>query len=341
MMKFGVFILLLILSVPIQAAQEAIELADNTFKMKGHGEILFYYGLSQGDQLVFTFEEINGDEISQIEISEYPSNTKFMTCKAKKIEPKLINVTRTAVYFFKLKNSGFFGRVCKLKVHRIPATAATVKFNSSVYWRTVQDTIFSKTAERYLIKSDTSIQTLLDKTIKIATSIPLRPHLDKELIEFSLPSGTASWSYYIGVGSEGQRVFSKTKSGFFNSAASVATQIPGYGSMAALALYGINAFQLIQGEDNVKCALITDSKNAQLFMAGQPYQYFQQSNVLSEASQMKSPLSGKVYFGLQNDNLVEPIAVKLNVTAVVIRQKWGVIPAQVSSVTSRREPYLK
>ena len=166
------------------------------------------------------------------------------------------------------------------------------------------------------------IETIVDKTIKIATSTPIHPHLNKELVEFNLPSGTISWSYFIGVGNEGQKLFSKSKSGFLNSAASIASQIPGYGSMAALALYGINAFQLIQGEDNVKCAFVADSKNAQLFLTGQPYKYFQQSTVLSEASQMKSPLYGKVYIGLQNDNLVEPIAVTLKITAVVIRQKW-------------------
>ena len=297
MTKFVSILLIIILSFPIQAAQEMLEIADNTFKIKGHGENLFYSGFAKGDQLVFSFEEINGDEISQFELSEYPSNSKYMTCKVKKIERKVINIARTAIYCFKFNNNGFFGRVCNLKIQRIPASPSTLYFNSSVYWRTVQDTLFSKTAKQYLIKSDTIVQTIVDKTIKISSSTPLHPHLDKELVEFNLPSGTISWSYYIGVGTEGQKQFSKSKSGFLNSVATAASQIPGYGSMAALALYGINAFQLVQGEDNVKYAFLTDSNNAKQFLIGQPYRSYQQSNVLSEASQMKSPLSGKVYFG--------------------------------------------
>lgn len=341
MMKFVSILFLVMLTFTVYAVQEVIELADNTFKIKGHGETLFYYGFAQGDQLIFSLEALNGDEISQVEVSEYPSNSKFMTCNAKKIERKVISVARTGIYCFKLKNNGFFGRVCNLKIQRIPASVNTKDFISSVSWRTVQDTVFEKSAKQFLIKSDTIIQTIVDKTIKISTSTPIHPHFDKELVEFNLPSGTISWSYYIGVGSEGQKLFSKSKTGFFNSAASVASQIPGYGSMAALAMYGINAFQLIQGEDNVKYTFLNDSKNALQFSTGKPYKYYQQANVLNDASQMKSPLSGKVYLGLQNDNLVEPIVVKVNITAILVHQKWGLVPAQVNSVKSRTEPYLK
>lgn len=342
MMKKLIFFLFLVMfTFKMSAAQEIVELADYTFKLKGNEESLFYYGFAQGDQLIFSLEELNGDDISQVEVTEYSSNSKFMSYKVKKIDRKVITVTQKAIYCFKLKNNHFWGRVCKLQIQRIPASTKTQLFNSSVYWKTVQDSIFDKSAKKYLLKSDTIVQTILDKTIKISTSTALNPHYNKELVEFNLPNGTYTWSYYIGVGNEGQKLFSKSKSGFLNTAASAASQIPGYGIMAALALYGINAFQLIQGEDNVKYVFINDSKNANLFLIGQSYKYYQQGNVLSDASQMKSPLSGKVYLGLKNDNLIEPIAVKINITAVVIHQKWGLIPAQVNRVISRVEPYLK
>ena len=341
MKKLVYYFSLAMYTINMSVAQQQIEIADNSFKLKGYGESLFYYGFAQGDQLIFSLEELNGDDISQVEVTEYPSNSKFMSYKVKKIDRKVINIGQKAIYCFKIKNNHFFGRVCKLQIQRIPAATNVQLFNSSVYWRTVQDTIFTKTAKQYLVKSDTVVQTIVDKTIKITTSTPLSPHLDKELVEFNLPNGTYSWSYYIGVGNEGQKLFSKSKSGFLNTAASAASQIPAFGSMAALALYGINAFQLIQGEDNVKYVFINDSKNANLFLTGQSYKYYQQANVLSDASQMKSPLSGKVYLGLKNDNLIEAIAVKINITAVVIHQKWGLIPAEVNRVISRVEPYLK
>jgi len=340
-MKYSLLFILLFSFVATHLlSQELIELADNTFKVKGFEEAQFYFGFAQGDKLIFSFEEINGKEISELEIVEMPSATKFMDYKTKKVESKNFNVNKTGIYKFHFKNNSIFARVCRMKIQRI-ASPLYKNFNSSVYWRTVQDTIFANNPKQYLIKSDTVAQTIIDKVIKVSAASPLDKNADKELVEFVLPKATISWSYFLGVGSESQKAFAKTKSSFLNTAASVASKIPGYGTMAALAMYGINTFQYIQGEENVKYAFITDYKNAMFFKSGKEYAKLVQGNVISDASQMKEPLSGKIYLGLQNDNLFESIEVKLNVTVIVLNQKWRVIPAEIINVKSRTEPYLK
>jgi len=40
--------------------------------------------LSEGDQLVFNFQEVNGKELKEIEIIEFPSTSKFMDYKKQK-----------------------------------------------------------------------------------------------------------------------------------------------------------------------------------------------------------------------------------------------------------------
>jgi len=143
------------------------------------------------------------------------------------------------------------------------------------------------------------------------------------------------------VGTEGQKAFSKAKSGFLNTAASVSSHIPSYGSMAALALYGFNAFNLIQGEDNVMFWFIGDETSASMFKFGKKFKYFKQGNVLNDAAQMKKPLTGKIYLGLLNDNLIEPINVTVSITAIVVTDQNSIRNNKLMKITNREEAYLK
>lgn len=43
-------------------SQESIEVCDKTFKVSALSEEIFYYGLAEGDKIIFSLEEINGKE---------------------------------------------------------------------------------------------------------------------------------------------------------------------------------------------------------------------------------------------------------------------------------------
>ncbi len=321
--------------------QTAIDVADNTLKVGGLGEEVFYYGFAEGDQILFSFEEVNGKELKEIEIIEMPSSSKFMDYKTSKIENKTIIVNHTGIYKFRFANGAISGRICKIKIQRIPASDITKSFNTSVYWRTLHDTTYTAVQERYLISSDTAATSVVDQVAKVSSQNALNGNTNKNVVDFTLPAGTISWSYYIGVGTEGQKEYDRARSQFLNSAAGVASKIPGYGSMAALALYGINYFSKVGGEDNVKYYFITDWDNVTAFKANQTFLQYKQGDVVNDASQMKSHLSGKVYLGLLNDNIAEPIDVMVKVTAITVTQQWGMKTVQKMNVSSRDEPYLK
>jgi hypothetical protein len=318
-----------------------VDVAENTVKVSEHGEEVFYYGFAEGDELVFSFSMVSGSSLDEVQISELPASTKFMDYNVKKIKNKTLHVSRTGIYKFRLANPTNSARICKIKIQRIPSIMTRQDFNSSVYWRTVQDTTYVPTEDKYLMRKDTVAQTLMNRVTKIESSSIFYGAANKSVIDFTLPQGTVSWSYYIGVGTEGQKAFNKAQKGFLNSAASVASNITGYGSMAALALYGVNAFGLIQGEDNVKFWFINDESNATLFKFGKQFKSFKHGDVLNDAAQMKKPLTGKIYLGLLNDNLIEPINVTISVTAIVVTEQNSVRNTKLMKITPREEAYLK
>lgn len=332
---------LLFLSFSNFYGQSPIDIAENTLKVSALGEELFYYGFAEGDKLVFNFEELNGKELKELEIVEMPESSKFMDYKTKKIENKIININRTGIYKFRLSNSALGGRICKIKIQRIPSSDASKNFNSSVYWKTVYDTTYTPLEENYLIKTDTSAQTIVDQTAKISSQNAINGNSNKTIVDFTLPKGTISWSYYIGVGKEGKQEYNQASTNFFNAASKSVVRIPGYGAMAALAFQGINYFNKIQGEDNVKYWFISDWDNVLLFKNGSTFYQYKQGDVSNDASQMKSPKLGKVYLGLSNDNIAEPIDVIIKATAIVVTQQWGVRTIQKMNINSREVLYLK
>lgn len=107
--------------------QTIIDITENALKVGGLGEEVFYYGFTEGDQLIFNFQELNGKELKEVEIVELPSSSKFMDYKTSRIENKVLNVTRTGIYKFRFSNSALGGRICKVKIQRIPASDATKK----------------------------------------------------------------------------------------------------------------------------------------------------------------------------------------------------------------------
>jgi hypothetical protein len=327
---------------PDLLGQVNIDVAENTLKVGGLGEEVFYYGFAEGDQVIFNFEELNGKALKELEITELPSSSKFMDYKTKKIENKILNITRTGIYKFRLSNSAIAGRVCKIKIQRIPASEATKDFNSSVYWRTVQDTTYTPTTERYLVKSDTIAQDVYSSSPQISSTNAFNGNKNSQIVDFLLPENTISWSFYIGTGNEGKVEYDKTRESFTKSLAASISEIPDYGPMAALALTGVSYFNKTQGEDNVKYWFLSDANSVTLFNSNQQFYQYKMGDVINEASQMKPPMpiTGKIYLALANDNTVDPIIVTIKVTAIQVIQQWETRTIQVMKIMSREEPYL-
>ncbi len=341
-MRKRIFSTVLFLSAcSLALAQTAIDVAESTLKIGARSEEVFYYRFAEGDQILFRFEEVNGKELKEIEIIAMPGTSKFMDFKAKKIDEKTISVIQSGVYKFRFSNGAITGRICKFYIKRIPANEKNRIFNTNVYWETKYDTTFTTVDERYLVRSDTAAITVVDQTAKVSSTNALNGNSNKTVVDIILPEGTISWSYYIGVGREGRAAYETAKSKALNGAAMMAARFPGYGTMAALALYGANYFSKVQGEDNVKYFFITSRDNVIAFQGEKSFNYYKQGDVINDASQMKLPLRGKIYLGLENDNIMEPIDVLVKVTAITVKQQWGTRQVQKIQVTTSQHPYIK
>jgi hypothetical protein len=276
-----------------------------------------------------------------VEIIELPSSSKFMDYKTKRINNKTINITKTGIYKFRFSNSAITGRICKFKIQRIPANEMIKNFNTSVYWRTVYDTIYTTEQEKYLIKSDTTFRDFYSSSPQISSQNALNGNKNYQIIDMDLPDNTVSWSFYIGTGKEGKEAYDKARDSFTQNAAMAVAKIPGYGAMAALALTGVSYFNKVQGEDNVKYWFLSDANSVALFQSNQTFQQYKMGDVVNEASQMKNPLKGKVYIALYNDNSIDPITLTLKGTAVIVNQLWATRPIQKMHISSQQEAYLK
>jgi hypothetical protein len=334
--------LLFVVTTTICYSQDIIDVAETTLKVPGLGEEVFYYGLSEGDVIVLNFDELNGKELKEFEFSELQSSsTKFMEYKIKKIVDKRLTISATGIYKFRLANSAIGGRVCRFKLQRIPSDEQSKKFNTTVFWRTSYDSIYTPVEEKYLVKADTSIITVIDQVSKVVSQSALNGASNRTVVDFDLPTNTIAWSYFIGVGNEGKAAYEAGKEKFVQEAASTLSAIPQYGPMAALALYGINTFSKANGNDNVQYWFITDWNNVLAFKGAALFYQYKQGNVISDAAPMKDPLSGKIYLGLLNDNIMDAIEVNVKVTAIQVNQVWGTRVKNQLTVNTRQVAYLK
>jgi hypothetical protein len=332
-------LLLLLFTVTIKA-QTLVDVSENTFKVRAFNEEVFYYGFCEGDQLIFNFEERNNKELKELEIIELPGSSRFMDFKTKSVSNKVMNIPKTGIYKFRFANSAMSGRICKVKIQRIPGTEETRAFNSSVYWRGVQDTSFYPVQEDFLIRSDTSVREVYEATPQISSQNALNGNKPYQIVSFVLPEHTVCWSFYLACGDKGKSEYERTKTKFAESAASAISSAPGYGVLGALALTGFSYFNTVQGEDNVKYWFI-DGNAAALFRSGQTFSTYKSGDVLSEASQMRYPLTGKIYLALSNDNTFDPIKVTLKVAAVTVNQQWETRTVQKMDIKTRQEAYLQ
>ncbi len=145
--------------------EEAIDITDQTFKIGGFKEEIFYFGFAAGDKIVFNFKEINNKELKEIEIAEYPDNSKFSDYKTKQIDNKIISISKQGVYIFRFKNSTLSGKICKIKIQRIPVSEETKNFDPSVTWETKQETTYNTYVKEVITSYDTTYSQKTEKVL--------------------------------------------------------------------------------------------------------------------------------------------------------------------------------
>ncbi len=330
---------------------EAVDVADLTIKVGGAKTNELYYGFAKGDVIVFNFEEINGKPLKEIEITELPSNSKFMDFKTTSIQEKKIKVNKTGVYKFSFRNSTLKGRICKVNIKRIPKTNDLLDFNTEWEWKTLYDTTYTPftvdsivgydttyitKTKKELFKTDTLISELFNKVETVHSSTNLN-HSQYSYVNVNLPNNSykpnvfkpyestevIAWSYWIGVGQQSTQQYEKANDNLKDGISAIGA-LSGYGALATLAVTGVSMFAPANTGDNVvyKFKYV---KNGQTYM-------FDFGDGISASGRNTKLLQGGFTIELYNDNFKDGINVTVKIIAVQIRKTWRDVEYQEMEV---------
>jgi hypothetical protein len=328
-----------------------IDVADLTLKIGAKGEENLYYGFAEGDVIVFNFRETDGSALKEVEIIVLPESSKFKDYETKSIADKQLKVLQKGIYRFRFYNAALLkGRVCAIKIQRIPKNAAAVAFNTGVKWVEKMDTTYELKTEmvvnspekqmmRKVLRSvDTTIASVLDRTERVSSLSKLGSS-NAQYINIKLPQNqylsdanplqqteVASWAYSISVGGTGQAWYksandkaggkiaatvAKTAAGWAIKTGAVST---GYGALAILAIEGVSAFSNPPQGDNILFSL-------QTYVNNQPITV-ESGNSVAASGRITQYLQGDFTLKLENDNYIEGINVDVKIIAVMVTRTY-------------------
>lgn len=318
--------------------QEIVDVTEQTIKLSGLKEEELFFGFAAGDKIIFTFKEMDNKELKEIEIIEYPNNSKFSDYKTKEIESKTISVTKQGVYIFRLKNSAIVGRICKIKIQRIPASEETKNFNSTVTWETKQETTYNIYTKDVIVGYDT---TYMQKSKKVLIKTEQREELifekpqrvhsttnsngNKTTLFFTLPKNqitaykttkVVSWAYWVGVGEEANKAWQQNTKTITSAAKSAATYFTT--PLGALAIGAVTDLILPKIGEDVYYA-IADQTGSDLFLSGYQYKVYDEGKGVAGFRKFtnENMCQGTYFVLLSNDNVMQGIDATVKVIAIV------------------------
>ena len=318
------------------SAQTLIDVYKGTRKIAPVSEDTMYLAFAKGDQLVFDFESTTGRDLMEFEIFQYPHYSKFRKDNQVRMKGEKVTIAETGVYWFRMANRSGTERNCKLQVWRIPASAATKGFKTTVAWKTISDTTYKPATEIYLTRKDTVV--INREAIVTVQGTQSRYGSKTQCPEFNLPGKAIAWSFFIGVNKPGQQSFQEAEQKFAQANATP-SNLPGYGPLAALALTGKSYFSPIQNDQAINYSIVNEA-NATLAKQQQPFKSWRSNKVSNDFAAMKEPLNEKFYFYLSND-IDRNLDVIIKVAAIVVYEKWGERPAQKMEIIKTKVPIVK
>lgn len=356
MTRTTIFIIGLFLWTTTAFGQEPVDVTDQTIKLGGLKEEQLYFGFAAGDKIVFSFKEAENKELNEIEIVEYPNNSKFSDYKTKQLDNKTITVTKQAVYIFRFKNSALAGRICKIKIQRIPASEESRNFNSTVTWETKQettyntytkdvivgyDTTYVQKTKKELVKTDTAFNPLFDKTIRVhsetaigktqysyaTVELPKNTYYPNQLYPYK-STEVICWTYWIGVGQKAAEEYEKANENLSQGISAVGA-LTGYGALASLAVTGISMFGNSNIGDNIRYKFYGTMNGQEVTI--------DYGNVVTASGRNEKVKQGSFGVELFNDNFRDGIDVNLKMVVMQVSKTWEDIPFTEQKVTPRYE----
>ena len=337
-MKRNLSFILFFLPLISLAQLSPIDITDQTIKIAGLSEENMYFGFAEGDKIIFSFQEINNKELKKVEILEYPFTSKFTEFKTTRIENKTLSVQKKGIYKFRFYNGAVGGRICKIKIQRIPSNETTKNFISNVRWINKQDTTWNvytkdiivgydttyvQKKKKDLVKTEQKEELILDKIQRVHSET--NENGNKSSIFFTLPKNITSpyktqkvisWAYWIGVDEEGAAAWKSNVQTIGTLAKGVASiYLTPLGALAVGAVSELMVPKL--GEDVYYC--IVDQVNRDLFYGGQEYRLYDKGKGVAGYQKFTGTnmLQGTWHLCMKNDNYMQGVNAEIKVVAII------------------------
>ena len=367
---------LVFLHLPIltRAQIEAVDVAELTLKIGVTQTEDLYYGFAEGDQIIFSVETMDGKPLKEVEIAEEPSNSKFMDYKPTSIKDQVIKVNKTAVYRFSFHNTPLGGRVCKIKIQRIPKSEDLVSFDTNWEWKTVYDTTYVPYTQDSIVGYDTTYipytrnelirtDTIYDEILSVDNQIWVysggnmsaclgkSASCTKQMIPLDYHPNTEMLLIWVGIGQQTRDSYNKLAKGIANLAAKEGIAYLSGGSAVLVSTLTDNAVdQLINNlptSKNVLDIFLTSRESANLWYNDYQtsiYDYAYSQMAYKDRANLKLSLSKKLgqiapntmTLCLKNNSKVVGVDAYVNVVAVRYNKVYADVQYKKPSVTPRK-----
>ncbi len=337
-MKKITILFVFILTSLYSIGQDTIDVVEKTIKISGLSREIEYYGFADGDKVIFNLTVENRKDIKDVTISEYPFSVKFADHTTEKVQNKILNVSRNSVFVFEYYNSNLSGRTIKVKIQRVPKSENTKFFNTNIKWINKVDTTYSARENTYLVNSDTSIIDVIDSKARVHSQTNT-DNPNKTIVDFTIPNNTIKWTYWIGVGEEGEQAFQKDQVNFSKTGTKIIGSI---NPLAGLA-FGLIAMSHANVGENIKYYFLPTWEDVQKFKSGQEFMQFKTGNVVTDFGLMnyETKKNEKYYIGLENDNTMQGIDVNVKILAIVVNNKYNTVIEKVPTYTNKSIPAIE
>jgi hypothetical protein len=317
------------------ALTQTVIVADTVFKLPILGEQLFYYGFAEGDQVVISFQEENGKELKEIEVVQWPATSKFKQGKISNLQNKTLSIAATGVYQFRFANTVMLQKSCRLKVERKPIDVSKA-FNSTVYWRTIYDTIYRNLKPPPAPESYKTVALIPPAVYYLEPNTPdNKPRLT---VPIQLPDFTSEWYYTYATTTDKKKA--ETLKSTLQLSANLKQRIIQSGGTSFTA----DSLPIPEGSDSCRIYLL-DQSNRQLFDDHVNFRHFREGtreNTKSGVVKIKIATFPNAYLGIRNTNPDSGIYVALEVVAIIPpEEQEQVAETQSVSIRAKNEPYLK
>jgi hypothetical protein len=274
--------------------------------------------------------------LKEVEILEYPYNTKFAAFETNEIENKTLAIAKTGVYRFRFYNDEKKRRQCKIKIQRISASEETAFFNTNVVWHNHYDTAYY-TVQQNVVKQEYITQQIISLTTSQTDSSGGLADNNNSRIVFpvQLPENTIEWYYRVSVLQRDTQNEVKNSLNLTEELTALMKQKEGI-------KFGPDYLAQLSGEAYCDMYLM-DSINATRFEAGDDYQYsFIGSSIHNKSGTTKlyGGSSASLYLGLNNPNAGNGVSVLLECVAIISKEGEAITNVEKMNVITRVVPTL-